>query len=127
VNIIPASTGAAKACTKVIPELKGKITGMAFRVPTPNVSVVDLTVKVQKETSYAEIIDTIKAAAKGDLAKVIQVFFVFLSSRLLNCDSRLLTSHLSVLISTRHLSARLLTPLLELSSTRLSTNVRIYP
>ncbi|CBY12928.1 unnamed protein product [Oikopleura dioica] len=73
VNIIPASTGAAKACTKVIPELKGKITGMAFRVPTPNVSVVDLTVKVQKETSYAEIMDAIKAAAQGDLAKVIQV------------------------------------------------------
>ena len=54
-NIIPSSTGAAKAVTLCIPELKGKITGMAFRVPTPTVSVVDLTVKTVKETSYAEI------------------------------------------------------------------------
>ena len=52
VNIMPASTGAAKAVTKVIPSLAGKITGMAFRVPTANVSVVDLTVKLEKETSY---------------------------------------------------------------------------
>ena len=121
-NIIPASTGAAKACTKVIPELKGKITGMAFRVPTPNVSVVDLTVKVQKETSYAEIMDAIKAAAQGDLAKVIQVFGYFLKG--LNYKFRLLTSHLSALISTQHPLAHLLTLLLELSSTRLFTNVR---
>merc|ERR1712005_54063 len=60
-NIIPASTGAAKAVGKVIPELNGKLTGMAFRVPTPNVSVVDLTVRIQKSASYQEIADVIKA------------------------------------------------------------------
>lgn len=54
-NIIPASTGAAKAVTKVIPALEGKLTGMAFRVPTADVSVVDLTVRLEKETSYEEI------------------------------------------------------------------------
>jgi len=73
VNIIPATTGAAKACTIVIPELAGKITGMAFRVPTPNVSVVDLTVKVEKETSYEEIMKTIRETAVGELENVIQV------------------------------------------------------
>ena len=57
-NIIPASTGAAKAVTKVIPDLVGKITGMAFRVPTADVSVVDLTVKLKSSTSYNEIMDT---------------------------------------------------------------------
>lgn len=64
-NIIPASTGAAKAVTKVIPSLEGKLTGMAFRVPTTNVSVVDLTVRLNKETSYEDIKKTIKAAAEG--------------------------------------------------------------
>jgi glyceraldehyde-3-phosphate dehydrogenase type I len=54
-NIIPASTGAAKAVTLVMPELKGKLTGMAFRVPTPDVSVVDLTFRTEKSTSYTEI------------------------------------------------------------------------
>jgi len=60
-NIIPSSTGAAKALTKVIPELKGKLTGMAFRVPTPDVSVVDLTCRLAKDTTYEEICETIKA------------------------------------------------------------------
>lgn len=59
-NIIPASTGAAKAVGKVIPELNGKLTGMAFRVPTPDVSVVDLTVRLNKEATYQEICETIK-------------------------------------------------------------------
>ena len=59
-NIIPASTGAAKAVGKVIPELNGKITGMAFRVPTPDVSVVDLTVRLAKECTYQEICEAIK-------------------------------------------------------------------
>jgi len=64
-NIIPASTGAAKAVTKVIPELEGKLTGMAFRIPTPNVSVVDLTVKLAKPTSYDNIMQLFKEAANG--------------------------------------------------------------
>jgi len=54
-NIIPSSTGAAKAVGLVIPEIKGKLTGMAFRVPTINVSVVDLTVRIQKEATYDEV------------------------------------------------------------------------
>merc|ERR1712080_380710 len=64
-NIIPASTGAAKAVGKVIPELNEKLTGMAFRVPTPDVSVVDLTVVLKNEASYDEICHTIKGAAEG--------------------------------------------------------------
>ena len=70
-NIIPASTGAAVAVTKVIPELKGKLTGMAFRVPTPDVSVVDLTVKLSKDTSYEDIKKTFKAASEGEMAGVL--------------------------------------------------------
>ena len=70
-NIIPASTGAAKAVTKVIPSLEGKITGMAFRVPTANVSVVDLTVKLSKETSYEEIMNTMEKASKGELKNIL--------------------------------------------------------
>ena len=70
-NIIPASTGAAKAVTKVIPSLEGKITGMAFRVPTANVSVVDLTVKLSKETSYEEIMNTMEKASKGKLKNIL--------------------------------------------------------
>ncbi|KAL1520510.1 hypothetical protein AB1Y20_022089 [Prymnesium parvum] len=62
-NIIPSSTGAAKAVGKVIPSLNGKLTGMAFRVPTPDVSVVDLTVKLAKETTYSDIKALIKAKA----------------------------------------------------------------
>lgn len=70
-NIIPASTGAAVAVTKVIPELKGKLTGMAFRVPTADVSVVDLTVRLKKETSYEEIKKVFKAAAEGELKGIL--------------------------------------------------------
>ena len=70
-NIIPASTGAAKAVTKVIPSLEGKITGMAFRVPTANVSVVDLTVKLSKETSYEEVMKTIKKASESELHNIL--------------------------------------------------------
>ena len=66
-NIIPSSTGAAKAVTKVIPQLKGKLTGMAFRVPTADVSVVDLTAVLEKETTYEGICDAIKAAANGPM------------------------------------------------------------
>ena len=70
-NIIPSSTGAAKAVTKVIPSLAGKLTGMAFRIPTANVSVVDLTVRVNKETSYEEIKKVMKSASENDLKGVL--------------------------------------------------------
>jgi glyceraldehyde 3-phosphate dehydrogenase len=70
-NIIPASTGAAKAVTKVIPALEGKLTGMAFRVPTADVSVVDLTVKLDKATSYEEIKKVFKAASEGELKGIL--------------------------------------------------------
>ena len=70
-NIIPASTGAAKAVTKVIPALEGKLTGMAFRVPTADVSVVDLTVRLQKETSYEEIKKAFKKASEGELKGIL--------------------------------------------------------
>jgi len=70
-NIIPSSTGAAKAVGKVIPSLNGKLTGMAFRVPTSDVSVVDLTVELEKETSYDNIVSTMKAASEGDMAGVL--------------------------------------------------------
>merc|ERR1712008_342044 len=71
-NIIPSSTGAAKAVGKVIPELNGKLTGMAFRVPTPDVSVVDLTVRLAKETSYEEICAKIKEAANGPMKGILE-------------------------------------------------------
>jgi glyceraldehyde 3-phosphate dehydrogenase len=71
-NIIPSSTGAAKAVGKVLPELNGKLTGMAFRVPTSDVSVVDLTVELNKDAKYDEICAAMKAAAEsGDLAGVL--------------------------------------------------------
>lgn len=70
-NIIPSSTGAAKAVALVLPELKGKLTGMAFRVPTPDVSVVDLTFKTVKSTSYKEICAAMKKAAEGELAGIL--------------------------------------------------------
>jgi len=70
-NIIPATTGAAKAVTKVIPALEGKLTGMAFRVPTPDVSVVDLTVRLEKPATYKEICDAIKAASEGELKGIM--------------------------------------------------------
>ncbi|MCK0109826.1 type I glyceraldehyde-3-phosphate dehydrogenase [Flavobacteriaceae bacterium S0825] len=71
-NIIPSTTGAAKAVGKVIPELNGKLTGMAFRVPTVNVSVVDLTVRLQKETTYEAIKEAFKNAANGELKGVLK-------------------------------------------------------
>ncbi|MGL4860592.1 MAG: glyceraldehyde-3-phosphate dehydrogenase [Enterobacteriaceae bacterium] len=70
-NIIPSSTGAAKAVGKVIPELNGKLTGMAFRVPTPNVSVVDLTARLAKPASYKEICAVLKAAAENELKGIL--------------------------------------------------------
>ena len=70
-NIIPSSTGAAKAAGVVLPELKGKLTGMAFRVPTSDVSVVDLTVELNKEATYAEICAAMKAASEGEMQGVL--------------------------------------------------------
>jgi glyceraldehyde 3-phosphate dehydrogenase len=71
INIIPSTTGAAKAVSKVIPSLKGKLTGMAFRVPTTNVSVVDLTVRLSKDASYDEIKAAIKCASEGEMKGVM--------------------------------------------------------
>lgn len=70
-NIIPASTGAAKAVTKVIPELEGKLTGMAFRIPTPNVSVVDLTVKLAKPTTYDNLMNVFKKESETNYKGIL--------------------------------------------------------
>ncbi|MFQ3575668.1 MAG: type I glyceraldehyde-3-phosphate dehydrogenase [Cytophagales bacterium] len=70
-NIIPSSTGAAKAVGLVIPELKGKLTGMSFRVPTPDVSVVDLTVRIEKSASYDEIKAAMKKASENELKGIL--------------------------------------------------------
>lgn len=72
INIIPASTGAAKAVSQVIPEVKGKLTGMAFRIPTSDVSVVDLTIRVAKDTSYEEICKAIKKSSEGSMKGIIE-------------------------------------------------------
>merc|ERR1712023_324418 len=70
-NIIPSSTGAAKAVGKVLPQVNGKLTGMAFRVPTPDVSVVDLTVRLEKPAKYEDIVTAIKDAAAGPMKGVL--------------------------------------------------------
>lgn len=80
-NIIPASTGAAKAVARCLPELEGKLTGMAFRVGVLDVSVVDLTVKLKKETSYHDVCKAIKAAAEGEMKGIIEY-----------CDEELVSS-----------------------------------
>lgn len=72
-NIIPSSTGAAKAVTLCLPALKGKLTGMAFRVPTPDVSVVDLTVRLSKDTTYDEIMKAMREAAQSELKDILTV------------------------------------------------------
>merc|ERR1719284_1185868 len=71
-NIIPSSTGAAKAVGKVLPALNGKLTGMAFRVPTPDVSVVDLTCRLEKGAKYDDIVAKVKEAAAGDMKGVLE-------------------------------------------------------
>jgi glyceraldehyde 3-phosphate dehydrogenase len=70
-NIIPAATGAAKAVTKVIPALEGKLTGMSFRIPNPDVSVVDLTVRLEKSATYKDICQAVKEASQGELKGII--------------------------------------------------------
>jgi len=72
-NIIPSSTGAAKAVGKVIPSLSGKLTGMAFRVPTPDVSVVDLTITIGKPAKYDEIVEKIREAAEGPMKGILGI------------------------------------------------------
>merc|ERR1712032_1206822 len=71
-NIIPSSTGAAKAVGKVLPDVNGKLTGMAFRVPTPDVSVVDLTCRLEQGANYEEIVEVIKRAAASDMAGILE-------------------------------------------------------
>merc|ERR1712217_597041 len=70
-NIIPSSTGAAKAVGKVIPDLNGKLTGMAFRVPTPDVSVVDLTCRIAKPAKMGDIVAKIKECAEGSMSGIL--------------------------------------------------------
>merc|ERR1711948_75027 len=70
-NIIPSSTGAAKAVGKVLPVMNGKLTGMAFRVPTPDVSVVDLTCRLEKPAKYEDIVAAIKEYSEGDMKGVL--------------------------------------------------------
>ena len=84
VNIVPNSTGAAKAVGRVIPELNGKMTGMSFRVPSNDVSVVDLTAQLKTKTSYKEICDAIKAAAEGPMKGIIE----YNSDELVSADLR---------------------------------------
>src|SRR5207249_10321195 len=71
-NVIPSTTGAARAVGLVLPEVKGKLTGMSFRVPTPTVSVVDLTVRTAKDTSYAEISAAMKRASESYLRGILE-------------------------------------------------------
>ena len=80
-NIIPSSTGAAKACALVIPELKGKLTGMSFRIPTVDVSVVDLTVRLEKSTSYEEICAKVKEASEGSMKGILGYTCLLYTSR----------------------------------------------
>merc|ERR1719263_702288 len=84
-NIIPSSTGAAKAVGKVIPSVNGKLTGMAFRVPTPDVSVVDLTARLEKPAKYDEIVAAIKEAADGPMKGVLSWTEEVVSTDFVSC------------------------------------------
>merc|ERR1712032_1345280 len=87
-NIIPSSTGAAKAVGKVIPDLNGKLTGMAMRVPTANVSVVDLTCRIEKGATYDEIKAAVKEASEGSLKGILGYTEDDIVSTDLNGDNR---------------------------------------
>merc|ERR1711862_18210 len=93
-NIIPSSTGAAKAVTKVIPELQGKLTGMAFRVPTIDVSVVYLTCRLKKATTYEEICAEVKSRAEGNM----KPFLGFSDEPLVSTDFKVTSVHLSSML-----------------------------
>jgi len=124
-NIIPSSTGAAKAVGKVIPDLNGKLTGMSMRVPTSNVSVVDLTVRIEKGASYDEIKQAIKEAAEGDLKGLYCPFILVFAGRKSNIKqafSPILRTTLSPAISTATPTRLSLTPRLESLSTTTSSN-----
>jgi glyceraldehyde-3-phosphate dehydrogenase type I len=101
-NIIPASTGAAKAVGKVIPELNGKLTGMALRVPTPDVSVVDLTVRLAKPTTYEQIKACIKQASENELKGILgyteDEVLCYISYPLLIIENRLSQTTLLVIV-----------------------------
>ncbi|MGB5771244.1 MAG: type I glyceraldehyde-3-phosphate dehydrogenase, partial [Crocosphaera sp.] len=84
VNIVPTSTGAAKAVALVIPDMKGKLNGIAMRVPTPNVSVVDLVVQVEKSTITEQVNEVLKAAAEGSMKGIIE----YNDLPLVSCDYR---------------------------------------
>merc|ERR1711943_172267 len=87
-NIIPSGTGAAKAVGKVIPSVNGKLTGMAFRVPTPDVSVVDLTCRLEKPAKYDDIVAAVKEAAAGDMKGVLDwTDEVVVSTDFVSCKS----------------------------------------
>ena len=103
VNIIPSSTGAAKAVGEVIPELKGKLTGMSFRVPTVNVSVVDLTARLKKDATLEEIVEVFKKAEAGDMKGIIGVNERALVSSDFNHDARtcILDVNASIILNPR--------------------------
>lgn len=103
INIIPSSTGAAKAVGEVIPELKGKLTGMSFRVPTVNVSVVDFTAKLKKDATLEQIVEVFKKAEAGDMKGIIGVNERALVSTDFNHDPRtsILDVNASIILSPR--------------------------
>jgi len=108
INIIPSSTGAAKATALVLPEVKGKLTGMSLRVPTPTVSVVDLTVRTTKETSYKEICAAMKKASETYLKGILEYTTdEVVSSDFIHCkSSSIFDAGSGIELNSRFLQAR---------------------
>merc|ERR1712004_685866 len=99
-NIIPSSTGAAKAVGKCLPAVNGKLTGMAFRIPTPDVSVVDLTCRLEKAAKYGDIVAAIKEAAAGDMAGVLDwTENEVVSTDLVGCKCIVLNDNFVILVT----------------------------